>query len=137
MGKEQFAEDCQAPWPCLDDCESGRNYDICPKGWSDDGKGFCVVIKQMSTNEGCATRYLFSAMSIKEKQSLASFCHIDFPCLQSCDRNYDATCPADWISVESQSGLCFAPANYAGDCFSIVNTSGWNKDEKKGFTSRC
>lgn len=137
LGKEKFAEDCQAPWPCLDACESGRDYDVCPTGWSEDGKGFCTGTYPKNTNKICASQYLFSSMSIKEKQSLASFCHIEFPCLQSCVRNYDAICPEDWVTANSRDGLCFAPAGYAGDCVSAVNTTGWSTVEKKAFTSRC
>lgn len=136
LAKKQFAKDCQAPWPCIDGCESGRNYDICPTGWSEDDKGFCVL-NTPTTKEICASRYLFSAMSIEEKQSLSSFCQLDFPCLQSCVRNYDATCPENWAPVQSQSGLCSASASYAGDCSPVVNTAGWGTEEKKAFSSRC
>jgi CPW-WPC domain-containing protein len=67
--KQQIAEECKAPWPCIDGCADGHDYsELCPEGWSDEGAGFCKAPVDFQTD--CATSYNFGTMDLKTKGEL-------------------------------------------------------------------
>lgn len=140
--KRQFAEDCEAPWPCSDHCSDGHEYDeaACPQGWLADEYGFCVRSGLLDPHSmpACTSRYQFEDMSIKDKQYLTAVCLIEWPCsTEMCAPDYSVQCPTGWIAVGLHAGVCTAPANYAGDCAYEINVTGWRQDEKEAFAVQC
>jgi len=127
LTKSKFADACKAPWPCQGGCEAGHDYDTCPEGWTSAGNGFC-------SGSGCAGMYKFDDLGIAEKQELAATCGFQWTCKGECQQDFSAMCPEGWHSM---SGLCVAPATYAGDCDSSVNTEGMTKAQKQEFASKC
>ena len=71
----RFANDCDAPWPCVTDCASGLDFDTCTEGLTDDGDGYCSSVCASK----CLSSYKFSVMSIAQKEQLAFVCGFDGP----------------------------------------------------------
>ena len=126
----RFANDCDAPWPCVTDCASGIDFDNCPEGWTDDGDGYC----SSPSASKCLPSYKFSAMSISQKEELASVCGFEWPCRGSCNENYDAPCPEGWTSIGDE---CVGPRTYAGDCDFSFTTKGMTNAQKQAFAGSC
>ena len=89
--KINFANDCQAPWPCASSCS--KDYSRCPRGWTDAGSGVCSG--SAGTAEGCQDTYNFVDISVAEKRQLSLACGIQWDCLDASNtetsRNADAT----------------------------------------------
>ena len=126
----KFADECDAPWPCATDCASGLDFDNCPEGWTDDGDGYC----SSDSASTCLSSYKFNAMSISQKEELASVCGFSWPCRGACIENYDAPCPEDWASVGDE---CVGPRTYAGDCDFSFTTTGMTNAQKQALASSC
>lgn len=134
--KEQVAEECKAPWPCMDACPGGRDYSMtCPQGWQDEGTGFCEAPAGFETK--CARSYDFAEMDVRMRQELAETCGFHWPCQGSCQQDFSQTCPEDWQEVPMNPGMCTAPATYTGICSFSVNTANMTADQKAAFASKC
>lgn len=134
--KRHFAEKCHAPWPCEDECPSGRDYSAtCPQSWEDNGGGFCSAPAGFQTK--CATLYDFAEMEVNAKQELATTCGFTWPCKIECAQDYTKSCPEDWTEVPMSPGLCVAPTTYAGICSYSVNTSAMTLGQKQAFARKC
>ena len=77
--RAQFAEDCDAPWPCAGECAGGADFDACPTGWSDAGDGFCSQTTT-PTDATCPTIINFAELGGREREELARVCSIAWPC---------------------------------------------------------
>lgn len=77
--KVNFANDCQAPWPCASTCS--KNYSACPAGWISTGNGTCSG--SAGDSDGCSDIYDFSAMSVGEKRQLTLACGLQWDCIAS------------------------------------------------------
>ena len=130
IAKVKFANDCDAPWPCATDCAAGVDFDSCPEGWTDNGDGYC----SSSGASTCLPSYKFSAMSISQKEELASVCGFEWPCRGACDENYDAPCPEGWASIGDE---CVGPLTYAGDCDFSFTTKGMTNAQKQALAGSC
>lgn len=128
--KMRFATSCDAPWPCATDCASGLDFDNCPKGWTDDGDGYC----SSSGASTCLPSYKFSAMSVSQKEELGSVCGFEWPCRGACNENYDAPCPEGWTSIGDE---CLGPRTYAGDCDFSFTTKGMTHAQKQALAGSC
>lgn len=120
-----------------DSCPEGRDYDkqLCPRGWSEIGDGFCVRGDVPKTAAKCGSKYHFAGMNVRDKEDLAASCLLEWPCLESCARDYTARCPEGWAHIGE--GLCTAPPTYAGDCSYSVNTTGMRDRQKLAFENKC
>lgn len=126
----KFASDCDAQWPCATDCASGLDFDSCPKGWADSGSGYCSSLGASH----CLPSYQFSAMSILQKEELASVCGFEWPCRAACNENYDAPCPEGWTSIGDE---CMGPRTYAGECDFSLSTKGMTSAQKQTLAESC
>ena len=126
----RFANDCDAQWPCATDCAAGLDFDHCPEGWNDDGDGYC----SSPGASKCLPSYRFGAMSISQKEELASVCGFEWPCRGSCNENFDAPCPEGWTSIGDE---CVGPRTYAGDCDFSFTTKGMTNAQKQAFADSC
>jgi len=126
----RFANDCDVPWPCATDCASGLDFDSCPKGWADDGDGYC----SSPGASHCLPSYKFSAMSISQKEELAHVCGFEWPCRGVCNENYDAPCPEGWTGIGDD---CVGPRTYAGDCNFSFSTKGMTSVQKQALADSC
>ena len=126
----KFANDCDAQWPCAKDCASGLDFDTCPAGWVDNGDGYC----SSPGGSACLPSYKFSAMSISQKEELASVCGFEWPCRGTCNENFDAPCPEGWATVGDD---CLGPRSYAGDCNFSIATKGMSKLQKQALAESC
>ena len=126
----KFASDCDAQWPCVTDCASGLDFDTCPKGWLDDGHGYC----SSAVASKCLPSYKFSAMSIAQKEELASVCGFEWPCRPVCNENYDVPCPEGWASTGDE---CVGPRSYAGECDFSFTTKGMTSAQKQALAESC
>jgi len=130
IAKLKFADDCDAQWPCQDDCAIGRNFDVCPREWTDVGDGYCSVPEATK----CLASYKFNEMSKAQKEELASVCGFEWPCREACEQNYNAFCPQGWTSVND---ICTGPRTYAGECGFTLNTHGMNVPQKQALAESC
>ena len=73
--KEQFAQMCEAPFPCQDTC--APNFSVCPAGWRAEG-GNCIAPSGYSGI--CSSTTSLSALSEAAKASWAAMCGARFPC---------------------------------------------------------
>lgn len=128
-GKQKFAEECQAPWPCQDDCVLGHDYDACPSGWERSQPGFCTG----ASPNGCAQLFKFDEMQTAQKQELASVCGFSWPCKSEC-QEFRSRCPEGW---QLEGSACLAPSSYSGACASEIDTSGMSSAQKKEFGTKC
>ena len=126
----KFANDCDAQWPCATDCASGLDFDNCPAGWADSGDGYCSSTGAST----CLPSYKFNAMSISQKEELASVCGFEWPCRATCNQNYDAPCPAGWASIGDE---CVGPRTYAGECDFSFTTRGMTTAQKQALAESC
>jgi CPW-WPC domain-containing protein len=73
--REQFAQTCEAPFPCQDSCQP--NFSSCPTGWSREGEN-CVAT---SDYKGiCSSTSAIAGLSDSSKASWAAMCGTSFPC---------------------------------------------------------
>lgn len=134
--KQRIAEECKAPWPCVDACLQGRDYDnLCPEGWSDSGDGFCDAPASFQTK--CATSYDFAEMSLQFKQELAQTCGFNWKCKEQCEQDFSSACPEEWTEVPMNPGLCMAPPTYAGSCSFSVDTAPLSSAQRLAFGNKC
>jgi CPW-WPC domain-containing protein len=133
--KYKFASDCQAPWPCADECARGRDYDQCPKGWVASEDAFCE--NPEGPTEQCGSKFRFQDMTVEEKEQLALICQVEWPCSSSCLQDFEVSCPEGWDEVSKDAGFCVAPVTYAGSCSVGVNTTGMTMAQRKAFAVRC
>ena len=126
----KFASDCEAQWPCATDCAAGLDFDTCPEGWSDGGDGYC----SSSGTSKCLPSYKFSAMSISQKEELASVCGFEWPCRASCNQNFNAPCPEGWTNIGDE---CMGPSTYAGECDFSFATNGMTIAQKQALAESC
>lgn len=132
VDKYKFSIECAAPWPCASDaCATGKDYDVCPEGWSTAGNGFC---QGSTATSKCASLYNFDDLAIAEKQELAAACGLSWPCRSACEQDYSVACPKGWSAV---GGLCLAPASYAGDCGFSMNMTGMSQAQKSETGAKC
>jgi len=132
-----FSKDCRAPWPCLDSCVEGHDYDtqLCPVGWEEIQDGFCVRENSVGVVDKCGSKYHFARMGVSEKERLTRVCSMGWPCMTMCQHDYNAVCPQGWVlSAES---LCVAPATYVGDCSYGVDMSLMGLTQKLAFANKC
>lgn len=135
--KQQASITCAAPWPCRDACAAGKNYATpCPDGWDIASAGFCKA-RGSTKSRNCPSVMKSDSLNVGEKQDLSQRCDINWPCLASCLQNFGAPCPEHWQEVESNPGVCVAPATYTGGCDFMINTNAMSQDQKKSFASRC
>jgi CPW-WPC domain-containing protein len=73
--KEQFAQACEAPFPCADSCSP--NFSACPTGWQSEG-GNCVA--PSSYHGICSSTSSLGGMSDSARSSWAATCGVTFPC---------------------------------------------------------
>ena len=128
--KLNFANDCDAPWPCATDCASGIDFDNCPAGWTDNGDGYC----SSAGASKCLPSYKFSVMTISQKEQLASVCEFEWPCRGACNQNYDVPCPEGWTSIGDE---CMGPRTYAGDCDFSFTSKGMTSAQKHALADSC
>ena len=76
----RFAEECDAPWPCANECAGGADFDGCPTGWSNVGGGFCSQTTATSADAACPTIINFAELGAHEKEELSRVCSIGWPC---------------------------------------------------------
>lgn len=135
--RQQWAEECKAPWPC-DDCPNGSARDYakpCPEGWSESAggrAGTCVAPPDFETK--CATSYNFAQLDVVTKSELAETCGFNWKCSAACDQDFDASCPDGWAMTAE---LCVAPVTYSGPCGFSVNTTSMSNAEKRAFARKC
>jgi len=136
LDKRSWSATCDAPWPCSDECTLGRDYDdMCPIGWDTVWGGLCRNSQPRTSS--CADVLLFEGMPTVQKQSLGELCNISWPCRESCERDFSATCPEEWLEVSGSPHVCMAFPSYQGPCPSIVNTSSFTVNEAQRFAERC
>jgi len=134
--KRNFAEKCNAPWPCIDECPNGHDYLMnCPAGWQGRDGGFCSAPAGSETR--CGAFYNFAQMDIKTKQEMAKACKFAWPCKTSCAQDFRQQCPEGWNEIPMNPGLCMAPMTYAGSCSFSVNTTAMSSEQKKMFAKKC
>ena len=79
-----FAEDCDAPWPCVGACAGGADFDGCPSGWTDVGAGFCSQ-GAAPADARCPTTMNFAELGAYERDALSRACSIEWPCNMPAD----------------------------------------------------
>ena len=107
-----------------------RDFGGCPMEWTlgDDG---CQPPNHYTGL--CGASALLS-MPTTLKEDFAWRCKANYPCVESCKRNF-AECPVDWIPVGK--GLCVAPQAYEGPCSPATDFSHFSRTGKAVWANRC
>merc|ERR1712032_688860 len=116
----------------------------CPDGWTALPNSACLAPAGYENTGGCKGVQSFKVASPLDKYKFASDCNAPWPCetaaiKTACEQDYSRACPEGWTSL---SGLCMAPATYAGhfegdDCSFGIDTTGMTVAEKKSFAAKC
>lgn len=135
--KRAFVEDCNAPWPCQDECSAGRDYSSpCPVGWTSKGNGLCEA--PSGQEQRCGRIYDFEAVDDETKDTLANTCGFNWPCKTGCSsEDLSSACPEGWSEVPLNKGYCLASASYSGPCNFMIHTGDMTADQKKAFAAKC
>lgn len=116
----------------VNDVFCSTDYTKCPIDWDQKGASCSAA----STYSGpCPHDLNFSAMTLEEKQGLASFCKVKFPCQDDCQMNFVELCPSSWR--ETTKGVCTAPVEYDGECSREIAAAAMSNSEKTLFAQRC
>lgn len=108
------------------------DYTKCPIDWDQNGS-FCTA--KPTYSGPCPHDLDFSAMTLEEKQGLASFCKVRFPCQDDCQMDFAELCPSSWR--ETSEGVCTAPSEYDGECSRDIAAAAMSNNEKTLFAQRC
>lgn len=129
--RRSWAKSCQTPWPCKDSCQ--RDYSqVCPDLWTDIGAGFCEA--PVGFESDCLSRYKLDVYSADQKERLSKVCGFQWPCTQSCSKDYAAPCPEGWTEEKQ---FCLAPGSYAGPCDVGLNATLLDAAAKAAFEVKC
>lgn len=127
--KREFAAKCKVNWACADTC--ARDYEVCPVGWVDMGKGVCDAPLMYSGSCLKHVRMTDDAY----KRDFAIRCGISFPCKPSClQQDFRQPCPKDWNLM---NGICEAASPYSGPCVPFANLTDFTVQEKQIYASLC
>merc|ERR1712083_547054 len=69
--KSKFASACKSPWPCVDTCAEGHDYEACPIGWYDIGGGSCKSRYASPATDRCGGVFKFDDVTLQDKQDFA------------------------------------------------------------------
>lgn len=108
-----------------------RDFSGCPESFVDRGAGTCAPPQFY---DGSCGELDFAGLTPAEKHEVAGSCGAVFPCMESCAKNYAASCPSGW---SSGSGQCSAPAEYNGPCVSQTRFDHLSHSQKAHFEGVC
>ena len=108
-----------------------RDFSGCPDGFIDHGEGKCAP---PAFYDGTCGELDFAGLTPAERHQVAGSCGAVFPCMESCAKNYAASCPSGWAA---SNGGCTAPAEYSGPCVSQTRFDHLSHSQKAHFEGVC
>lgn len=132
---------CLVNWPFIIKYqEYQRDYDVtCPIGWSKLNNGTCKAPENYKEDENCKTEVHFETMTILQKESYSTACHVDFPFKEKeeCKKDYSFECPLGWIPTNVK-GYCKAPLSYNSKiCKNISKFSTLTESHVEFYKKSC
>ncbi|GAB66135.1 hypothetical protein PCYB_082960 [Plasmodium cynomolgi strain B] len=131
--KAIYSNLCDMRWPCKKKC--AHDYSVlCPKGWIEGADGYCFATSSYSGN--CEKKIYLKHLDEVMKQTYEHKCQFNYPCVDSCEKNYSDVCPNLWIPVSEKE--CAPSENYNGRCrHNYIFKSNIMEEEKKNFEKMC
>ncbi|XP_053990279.1 uncharacterized protein LOC128882635 isoform X2 [Hylaeus volcanicus] len=110
--QKQLAEiKCRIAWPCRK-CHHDYLRPPCPQGWIHEGDGFCRISPELVKNKSfdfsvksqwCSPALNFKFMVPELRQLWSKICGYDWPCFQTCERDFSSPCPHHWKQVKDKA----------------------------------
>ncbi|CAD2098400.1 CPW-WPC family protein [Plasmodium vinckei brucechwatti] len=129
--KSIYSNLCDIKWPCKEKCEHDY-FDLCPDGWIETNDGYCLATNYNGT---CQRKMNFKDLDKAMKQIYEQKCQFNYPCINSCEKNYDDLCPKSWIIFNENE--CAPSKYYNGNCKENYIFKNKNIEEKKNFEKLC
>ncbi|CRG99753.1 CPW-WPC family protein, putative [Plasmodium relictum] len=123
---------CDVRWPCKEKCD--RDYSVlCPEGWIEGNNEYCIATNRYKGN--CKKKIYLKHLDKIMKQTYEQKCQFNYPCIDSCEKNYDDLCPNFWLPVNEKE--CAPSEYYNGNCNENYIFKNRNIEEKKQFEKLC
>ncbi|CRG94257.1 CPW-WPC family protein [Plasmodium gallinaceum] len=123
---------CDIRWPCKEKCEHDYSV-LCPDGWIEGNNEYCIATNGYKGN--CKKKIYLKHLDKIMKQAYEQKCQFNYPCFNSCEKNYDDLCPNLWLSVNEKE--CAPSEYYNGNCKENYIFKNRNIEEKKQFEKLC
>ncbi|KJP87092.1 hypothetical protein AK88_03260 [Plasmodium fragile] len=124
---------CDLRWPCKKNCTHDYSV-LCPSGWIEGADGYCLATSSYTGN--CEKKIYLKHLDEVMKQTYEHKCQFNYPCVHSCEKNYNDVCPNLWIPVNEKE--CTPSENYNGRCkHNYIFKGKITEEEKKNFEKMC
>ncbi|SOS76610.1 CPW-WPC family protein [Plasmodium sp. gorilla clade G1] len=130
--KAIYSNLCDVRWPCKKKCEHDYSV-LCPDEWIEGNDGYCFPTRNYKGN--CKNKIYFKHLDKIMKETYEQKCQFSYPCINSCEKNYDDLCPNLWISINGNE--CAPSEYYNGSCKENYIFKKKNVEEKKMFENLC
>ncbi|SCN12234.1 CPW-WPC family protein, putative [Plasmodium malariae] len=130
--KSIYSNLCDIKWPCKEKCEHDYSV-LCPDRWIEGNNGYCFPTN--SYNGNCKGKIYLKHLNKIMKQTYEQKCQFSYPCINSCEKNYDDLCPNSWLSINENE--CAPSEYYNGNCKENYIFKNKNQEEKKLFEKLC
>ncbi|GAW80622.1 CPW-WPC family protein [Plasmodium gonderi] len=131
--KSIYSNLCDIRWPCKQKCTHDYSV-LCPDGWVEGSDGYCFATSNYKGN--CEKKIYLKHLDDVMKQMYEHKCQFNYPCINSCEKNYDDICPKLWIPINDKE--CAPTEYYNGNCKDNYIFVGKNmEEEKKEFEKFC
>ncbi|ANQ10432.1 Uncharacterized protein PCOAH_00048490 [Plasmodium coatneyi] len=118
----------QDAWTCRKDYSRP-----CAEGWHQvNASQECVA---PLSYRGPCPRFLQMENKTTQKRLLEGECHIFWPCLDQCERNYSLQCPEQWVPEDEKT--CRPLAIYEGTCLPSHDFSNMTDAQKEIWSNKC
>lgn len=139
--KKKVEVACLVNWPfTIHYQQFQRDFDIaCPIGWSLLNNGICKAPENYKEEDYCKTQVLFGNMTVSQKESYSTACHVDFPFKEkeNCKKDFSFECPLGWIPT-NMKGYCKAPISYKSKiCKNISKFSTLTESHLEFYKKSC
>ncbi|GAW82942.1 CPW-WPC family protein [Plasmodium gonderi] len=105
----------------------------CAEGWHE-LRNSSQCIAPLSYGGPCP-RFLQIEDSTKQKKIMEQECHIFWPCLFQCEKNYSLQCPEQWVPEDDR--ICRPLAIYEGTCLLSHDFSNMTNTQKEIWSNKC
>ncbi|VUZ95334.1 CPW-WPC family protein [Plasmodium vivax] len=129
--KQTYEHKCQFNYPCVKSCEKDYHA-VCPQLWLPVSEKECTPSE--SYNGRCRHNYIFKGnLMEEEKKNFERMCHVSYPCVRDCKRDYSFSCPIGWKETLS---FCLAPTSYRYTCEKMMRKN-MTEREKIQVSAKC
>ncbi|SBT49625.1 CPW-WPC family protein [Plasmodium ovale wallikeri] len=153
--KKEIERKCKVIWPCINKCEENF-YQTCPYNWLLK-KNRCIAPYYYNPPKGCSKSFDVLTFNAFDKFLFSNKCFAPWPCKDSCQQDWTAPCPDEWVLTKRKKGftrtdthtdthtdtrrehLCKPSHKYKGACNNeeLHNLSNFTFLQKQDFSYQC